>query len=189
MKAKCSFLVVIAVAMTACSTDDPRYKDIRSLERPPTLAITKQPGDVRLSDDGALDREPSKKGLGEVVYLTDATPHQLKIKQTLDKAWDALGRALKQSDIEVTDHEQDKGLYYIAYKPGGFFSKLTAGSMKGHSDANYTLTLEQDGDEIVVTPAAIGSAAANQEAEEAADTLEALLQTLYSTLHDDLKPD
>jgi uncharacterized lipoprotein len=190
MKAKYIFCVLIASMITACTTEDPRYRDLRNLERPPTLATTKTPSsETRLSDDGALDRESGKKGLGEVVYLTNETPpHQLKIKQSLDQAWNALERALKQSDIEVTDHERDKGLYYIAYKPAGFFSKLARGSMPGHNEANYTLTLEQDGNEIVVIPAAIGSAAGNQKDDnETADTTEALLQTLYNTLHDDLK--
>jgi len=192
MKIERLFCLAIGLLITACSAEDPRYRDIGNLERPPTLAINKQASESsRLSDDGAIDREPAKKGLGEVVYLTEATPPQLKIKQSFDQAWDALGRALKQSDIEVTDHEHDKGLYYLAYKPG-FFSKLAAGSV-GRSEANYTLTLEQDGDEVVVTAKAINNdnSAASQDGynDTAADATEALLQTLYDTLHDDLKPE
>lgn len=191
MKTKQIFSVVVLLTVTACTAEDPRYRDIRSLERPPTLAINKQPGE-RLSDDGAIDLEPNKKGLGEVVYLTETTPPQLKIKQSFDQAWDALGRALKQSDIEVTDHEHDKGLYYIAYKPGGFFSKLMTGKVAARSEANYTLTLKEEDAEIVVTANAIyndnSTASKDGRNDIATDATETLLQTLYETLHDDLKP-
>jgi len=179
--------------LVACSADNSKYRDIRNLERPPTLAITKQAGEDRLIDDGALDKKPRKKGLGEVVYLTEDSPPKLKIKQPVDQAWESLRLALKQSSIEVTDFEQDKGLYYVAYKTGGFFSKLASGSLSVRSEANYTLTLEEDGDETIVTAKAIQheSTAASQDGynETQPDASEELLQSVYDTLHDDLKPE
>jgi len=191
MKAKHFFYAAIGLMLVACSADNSRYRDIRNLERPPTLAITKQAGEDRLIDDGALDKKPRKKGLGEVVYLTEDSPPKLKIKQPVDQAWESLRLALKQSSIEVTDFEQDKGLYYVAYKTGGFFSKLASGSLSVRSEANYTLTLEEDGDETIVTAKAIQheSTAASQDGynETQPDASEELLQSVYDTLHDDLK--
>lgn len=194
MKAKHFFYAAIGLMLVACSTtENSKYRDIRNLERPPTLAITKQAGEDRLIDDGALDKKPRKNGLGEVVYLTEDSPPKLKIKQPVDRAWESLRLALKQSSIEVTDFEQDKGLYYVAYKTGGFFSKLASGSLSVRSEANYTLTLEEDGNETIVTAKAIQheSTASSQDGynETLPDASEELLQSVYDTLHDDLKPE
>ncbi len=192
MKSKYLF-VFSGLILAACSAEDTRYKDLRALERPPIVVSPRQPGEARFDDDGALDREPKKKGLGEVVYLTESNPPQIMIRQSLDQSWDALGRALKQSDIDVIDHERNKGLYYVAYKVGGFFSRLMSGSVATHKDANYTLTLEQDGDEVVVSASAVHteSTASSQDGynETRPDLSGELLKNLYDTLHDDLKAD
>ncbi|MDP3331728.1 MAG: outer membrane protein assembly factor BamC [Methylococcaceae bacterium] len=193
MKAKHFFYAAIGLMLAACSADNSKYRDIRNLERPPTLAITKQASEDRLIDDGALDKKPRKQGLGGLVSLTEDSPPKLKIKQPVDQAWESLRLALKQSSIEVTDFEQDKGLYYVAYKTGGFFSKLASGSLSVRSEANYTLTLEEDGDETIVTAKAIQheSTASSQDGynETQPDASEELLQSVYDTLHDDLKPE
>ena len=42
------------------------------------------------------------------------------IKQPFDDAWNTLGLALKQSEIEITDREHDKGLYYVSYDSSGY---------------------------------------------------------------------
>lgn len=193
MKAKSIFCVVMGAMLTACSTEDPRYRDIRSLERPPTLAINKQVGEPRLSDDSLIVKEKPEKGLGEEVYLTDSTPKQLIVKQPFDQAWDLLGRALKQSDIPVTDHDESKGQYYIVYKSGGFFSKMMASSVLEHKEANVILTLENNDDKTAITASFIDhdSSASNADGyyEPTTENSEALLQLLYDTLHDNLKPE
>jgi uncharacterized lipoprotein len=119
----------------------------------------------------------------------------LRIKQSLDDAWSTLGLALKQSDIEITDREHDKGLYYVLYDPEkSFFSGK-------HNEAIYVLTVESDGAETVVS-AILGNAAEQSSAggrskkrgadkdnssEQLADGAEKLLQSLYESIRDDLK--
>lgn len=126
--------------------------------------------------------------------MTTTTPSQLIIKQPFDDAWSSLGLALKQSEIEITDREHDKGLYYVSYdSSGSFFSNK-------QNEVIYVLKVESDGAETKVT-AALGNAAEQtssgsrgedyssptDSASRSDDGAEKLLQSLYETLRDDLK--
>jgi uncharacterized lipoprotein len=126
--------------------------------------------------------------------MTTTSPPQLKIKQPFDDAWNTLGLALKQSEIEITDREHDKGLYYVSYdSSGSFFSKK-------QNEVIYVLTVENDGAETKIT-ATLGNAAEQtnssrgvhrsssneNSAAQSTDGAEKLLQSLYETIRDDLK--
>ena len=165
------------------------------LERPPAIAADRQNGEPVVADNSAIPKKRDEPGLGSDVYLTTTIPPQLKIKQPFDDAWHTLGLALKQSKIEITDREHDKGLYYVTYDPDtSFFSRK-------HNEAIYVLTVEKDSAETKIT-AALGSTSEqssagsrdkhrefvkDNSATQPADGPEKLLQSLYETIRDDLK--
>jgi hypothetical protein len=122
------------------------------------------------------------------------SPTQLTIKQSFSDAWNTLNRALKQSGIKITDHERDKGLYYVTQDTadrGSFFAKATA--FLSDDPAIYLLTVKQDGVETTVTAAIANateqsSAAAKDGASESTpESPEDLLQVLFKTLRDKLE--
>jgi uncharacterized lipoprotein len=189
-------LLCLAVGVISCGTsEDSRYRDTTLLERPPAIAVNKQKGELNVADNSTIPKKRDEPGLGSDVYMTTTTPPQLKIKQSFDYAWNTLGLALKQSEIEINDHEHDKGLYYVTYQPdSSFFSGK-------HNEAIYVLMVEKDGAETKIT-ATIGntaeqSSAGNRDkhryfvkdnrATQPADGAEKLLQSLYETIRDDLK--
>ena len=103
-----------------------------------------------------------------------------------------MGLALKQSEIDITDREHDKGLYYVSYdaEQGLFSSK--------RNEAIYVLTVEEDGVETKVS-IALGNSAEQSAAhrkeprdaskEQPVDGAEKLVQVLFERLRDDLKPE
>ena len=189
-------ILLLSLGLISCGTsEDSRYRDTAILERPPELPVTKHAGELRINDNSTIPKKRDETGLGAAISMTTTKPSQLIIKQPFDDAWSTLGLALKQSDIEITDREHDKGLYYVSYdSSGSFFSKK-------QNEAIYVLTLESDGEETKVT-AALGNAAEqassgsrgehsspsnDNSADESTDGAEKLLQSLYETIRDDLK--
>jgi uncharacterized lipoprotein len=187
--------LLLAVALVSCASEDSRYRDTAMLERPPALAVSKQAGEPSRTDNSVIPKKRDVTGLGSDVFMTTTTPPQLRIKQSFDDAWNTLGLALKQSEIEITDREHDKGLYYVTYDPEkSFFNRK-------HNEAIYVLTLEKDGAETKIT-ATLGNAAEqtssgsrsehrdlvkDNSATQPADGAEKLLKSLYETIRDDLK--
>jgi len=189
-------ILLLSLCLISCGiSEDSRYRDTSLLERPPALSVSKQAGEQRTTDSSTIPKKRDETGLGSDVYMTTTTPPQLKIKQPFGEAWNTLSLALKQSEIEITDREHDKGLYYVTYDPdSSFFSNK-------HNEAIYVLTVEKDGSETKIT-AAIGntseqSSAGNHvknrdlikdnSANQPANGAEKLLQSLYETIRDDLK--
>jgi uncharacterized lipoprotein len=189
-------ILLLSLGLVSCGTsEDSRYRDTTMLERPPALSVNKQAGGARLTDNSTIPKKRYETGLGSDVYMTTTTPSQLRIKQPFDDAWNTLGLALKQSEIEITDREHDKGLYYVSYDPSGsFFSKK-------QNEAIYLLIVESDGAETKIT-VTLGNASeqtssssrgehrgANNDnsAAQPTDGAEKLLQSLYETIRDDLK--
>ncbi|MGR8997713.1 MAG: outer membrane protein assembly factor BamC [Gammaproteobacteria bacterium] len=189
-------ILLLSLGLVSCGTSgDSRYRDTALLERPPTLAGSKQAGEPQITDNSTIPKKRDEPGLGSDVYMTITTPPQLRIKQPFNDAWNTLGLALKQSEIEITDHEHDKGLYYVKYKPeSSFFSKK-------YNEAIYVLRVEKDGAETKIN-ATIGNATEQSStgtrdehlgfvkgngSTQPADGAEKLLQSLYETIRDDLQ--
>jgi uncharacterized lipoprotein len=187
--------LLLIVFLVSCSTteEESRYRDTESLERPPivTSSPTKE---QRTVDTSSIPKRKDSTGLGSDVYQN--SPTQLTIKQPFGDTWNILGRALKQSDIKITDHERDKGLYYVTQAQDreentGFLAKAT--SFFSDDPTIYLLTVKGDGEETTVTATVANaseqsSAAAKDGAPEpAAQSPEDLLQLLFNTLHDKLE--
>jgi uncharacterized lipoprotein len=189
-------ILLLSLGLVSCGTsEDSRYRDTAMLERPPALVVSKQAGEPNITDNSTIPKKRNEKGLGSDVYMTTTSPPQLGIKQPFDDAWNTLGLALKQSKIEITDREHDKGLFYVIYDPeNSFFSTK-------HNEAIYVLTVEKDDAETKIT-AILGNAAEqssagsrnehrgltkDNSATQPPNGAEKLLQSLYETIRDDLK--
>jgi uncharacterized lipoprotein len=184
-------LLLIGV-LVACSTttEESRYRNTENLERPPTV-IASPTKEQRTVDTSSIPKKKDSTGLGSAVY--QSTPTQLTIKQTFGDAWNTLSRALKQSGIKITDHERDKGLYYVTRDTEdrtGFFAKATA--FLSDDPAIYLLTVKGEGEETTVT-ATIANATEQSTATKdatphpSAAGAEELLQLLFKTLRDKLE--
>ncbi|MDP1663710.1 MAG: outer membrane protein assembly factor BamC [Methylobacter sp.] len=187
-----SLLLAGFLASCGTTTEESRYRDTEALERPPivTSGPTKE---QRIVDTSSIPKKKDRTGLGSDVYLS--TPTQLTIKQPFDDAWNTLGRALKQSGIKITDHERDKGLYYVTRETAdtsGFFAK--ASSFFSDDVAIYLLTIKPESEETTVTATLANaseqsSAAKDGTPQPSAEGPEDLLQLLFNMLRDKLEED
>lgn len=183
--------LLLTVFLAACGSEPSRYRDTEALERPPAVISESPAKEQRIVDTSSIPKRKDTAGLGSDVYLN--SPLQLTIKQPFDDAWNTLGRALKQSDIKVTDHERDKGLYYVTQDKTdrtGFFAKATA--FLSDDPSIYLLTVKQEGEETTVTASVPNAAEQSSATSESASApsvegAEDLLKVLFNTLHDKLE--
>ncbi len=185
-----SLLLIVFLASCSSAEEKSRYRDTENLERPPivTASPTKE---QRIVDTSSIPKKKDSTGLGSDVYQN--APTQLTIKQPFGDAWNTLARALKQSGIKVTDHERDKGLYYVTRDTEdrtGFFAKAT--SFLSDDPAIYLLTVKEEGEETTVTATVANateqsSAAKDGASHPSAEGAEELLQLLFKTLRDKLE--
>ncbi|MFI3158317.1 MAG: outer membrane protein assembly factor BamC [Methylococcaceae bacterium] len=183
-------LLLVGFLVSCGTAEQSRYRDTEALERPPT--VTSSPArEQRTVDTSSIPKKKDRTGLGTDVYLN--TSSQLTIKQPFDDAWSTLGRALKQSGIKITDHERDKGLYYVTQEteePTGFFAKAT--SFFSDDAAIYLLTLKPDGEQTTVAATLANATEQSSSAKDgapqpSAEGAEDLLQLLFKTLRDKLE--
>lgn len=185
-------LLLVGALVSCASTEDSRYRNTEFLERPPTVASSPA-REQRVVDNSSIPKKKDSTGLGSDVY--QSTPTQLTIKQPFDEAWNTLSRAFKQSAIKVTDHERDKGLYYVTRQHDttektGFFAKATA--FLNDDPAIYLLTVKEEGVETTVSIAAANATEQSSATQDgaphpSAEGAEDLLQTLFRTLRDKLE--
>ncbi|WP_031431367.1 outer membrane protein assembly factor BamC [Methylomicrobium agile] len=134
-------LLFAGLLLAACASEDPRYRDTSTLEKPPTLVIEKQEPAGEAPENAGADKRPEdaasaadedrneakakiKKGLGDqAVSISEVPPWVLTLRQPFDTAWNSLKRAMIQSGIEVTDLEHDKGKFYVSYDADSYVSK------------------------------------------------------------------
>jgi outer membrane protein assembly factor BamC len=181
----------LIMMLVSCGGKDTRYRDTQMLERPPTLSVRKKAEEPPVADDSKIPKKQHEVGLGSDVYMIESTPMQLKIKKPFDYAWRVLEMALKQSQIKIIDHRQDKGLYYVYYKQKTLFETAASLFKKNqddeHHEANYLLTVKEDRAETKITATPFNAAEQDSNDEAADSDSEALLWALYKTLRDDLK--
>jgi uncharacterized lipoprotein len=184
-------LLLIGFLVSCGTTEESRYRNTEALERPPTVINSSPTKEQRVVDSSSIPKKKDRTGLGSDVYLS--TPTQLVIKQSFGDAWNTLNRALKQSGIKITDHERDKGLFYVTQDTtdtNSFFAKATA--FLSDDAAIYLLTVKQEGEETRVT-ATVANAAEQSSATQdgtpppSAEGAEDLLQLLFKTLRDKLE--
>ncbi len=192
--------LLLAGFLVSCATtkEESRYRDTEALERPPIVARSSPAKEERTVDNSSIPRKKDTTGLGSDVYLS--SPTQLTIKQPFSEAWNILGRALKQSGIKITDHERDKGLYYVTQEKDtadntGFLARASSLLSFSNDAAVYLLTVKQDGEETTVTATLANAAEQRNAAKEISaaqdgspppseESAEDLLQLLFKTLRD-----
>ena len=186
-----SLLLIGVLVSCSTTTEESRYRNTENLERPP-IVTTSPTKEQRTVDNSSIPKKKDSTGLGSDVY--QGSPTQLTIKQPFGDAWNTLARALKQSGIKITDHERDKGLYYVTRDTEdrtGFFAKAT--SFFSDDSTIYLLTVKEEGEETTVTATVANAteqssaAAKDGTPEPAAQSPEDLLQLLFNTLHDKLE--
>ncbi|WP_333876605.1 outer membrane protein assembly factor BamC [Methylobacter sp.] len=186
-----SLLLTGFLVSCGTTTPDSRYRDTQHLERPPRVTNSSPTKEQRIVDNSSIPKKKDRAGLGSDVY--QSAPTQLTIKQPFDDAWSTLGRALKQSGLKITDHERDKGLYYVTRDTTdktGFFAKATA--FLSDDPAIYLLTVKQEAEETVVTATLANATEQSSGPNEttpppSVEGAEDLLQLLFTTLRDKLE--
>jgi hypothetical protein len=183
----------LLLLLTACGGKDRHYQDTQLLERPPTLAIDRRASEGPLiePDNSVIAKKSTEEGLGSDVSIIESKPVQITLKKSLGESWNLVERALKQGHIRVVDHEQEKGLYYLYYKPKNLLENATALFGKSADDerheANVLVTLTAVDAETKIAATPINIAAQNNDEDSVNSDLDALLWDLYEILHDDLK--
>jgi uncharacterized lipoprotein len=184
--------VLLTGFLASCASEpDSRYRETEYLERPPKIASSSPTKEQRAVDDSSIPKKKDHTGLGSDVYLSSVT--QLNIKQNFSDAWSTLNRAFRQSGLKITDHERDKGLYYVTHDTAdktGFFTKAL--SFINHDTTIYLLIVKQVGEETAVTVTLANATEQNSEitvdgSQAASEGAVDLLQALLKTLRDDLK--
>ena len=183
--------LLLIIMLVSCGGNDSRYRDTQMLERPPALPVIKKAGEPYMTDDSTIPKKRDETGLGADVYMIESAPMQLIIKKPFDYAWRVLEMALKQSQIKIIDHRQDKGLYYVYYKQKSLFENAASLFNKNqedeHHEANYVLTVKEDKAETKISATLSNAAELDSYDDVATSDAEALLWLLYQTLHDELK--
>ena len=169
--------------LAACASDDPRYRDISALEKPPKLVIEKHDAIEEAPENAEAEKLPedadsvpeedpedakpkANKGLGDqLVSISDTAPLVLTIRQSFDVAWNSLKQALSQSGIEMTDIEHDKGKFYVSYDAdryvsdhGSLIEKSVNLFTNDYAKQGYLLTLTDEGSATKVTAALVNDA-------------------------------
>jgi len=201
MKSKKNWLVfLVPLLITACSDNvNTRYRDTSHLETPPVLIIAEQPKQAKQAKD--VDE---KTGLGRVVSLSGpAAQPILKIKKIFDRSWNIVEQGLNLSEIEITDKNRDKGVFYVKFDPdqksskdSGVMDSLSFFFFKDeYEEAAYKLTvqwrdsdtevsverLDQDEDDLLDD--------GEDDFENPIDPGAMLINALYKTIRDDLPLD
>jgi uncharacterized lipoprotein len=171
------------------------YKDTSDLETPPEMEIVEKP-----KEQVEENQEIEDMGLGDLVSLagTEDKP-VIKIKKMFDRSWELVEQAIKLNEIEVTDKNREKGVFYVLFDPDDQSSespKSTTFSFFGgeYDEGTYQITVVwRESDTEVTAELVIDTHSDLLDDEEDKEDFEGtvaggdhLLKTLYKTLRHDL---
>lgn len=158
MKACYVYWILLWFATGCMETGDSRYRDISSLEKPPTLAIVKTNASEPAGDE--VDKSESaqtgsNKGLAHLLTLegSDERP-VLRIKTRYERAWEMVGRALTVGKIEVLDKNREDGVYKVSFDPDS--AEQDSGGALGAVFAYFNDQLPAADYELTLAPQAAG---------------------------------
>ncbi len=180
--------------ISACSnTENTRYKDLSHLEKPPEILAPEKVNSAVMQDKKSI----AKKGLGQVVTLSGPADQPiLKIKKIFDRSWSIVEQALNLAEIEVTDKNRDKGVFYLKFDPDKQLSKdsslvdsMTFFLFKDEYDeGTYKLSVVWRDSDTEVSAELIdqkNDGLLDDEFEETLDFGSKLIERLYKTIRDD----
>lgn len=195
MKYKHWILVLTTLLIISCSEGkNTKYKDMSHLEKPPTMPIIEKP-EVLVEENDEADG----KGLGDsVVYIDSELTPVIKIKKTFDRSWSIIEQALQLNEIEISDKNREKGVFYVTFDPdeqsdSSLIDAMTFFLFKDeYAEASYKLTVawQESDSEVKVQP--VDSEEDDDLLDDDGDDFEGaidkgtiLLKTLYKTIRDD----
>lgn len=188
---KTSVLSCACLAATACDVPSKNYRDTTVLEQPPQLTVLNSD-----SEQSTLttDETQKRKGLSDLVVSMDDT--HLLLKQPLGTAWKTLEAAIKQSGLELTDRNLEKGFYYVTYNPETFTGQAGSGwasalgsilfSEEKKNEPMYVISMRPKTDSIIIHTVLLDTVKTDKPIK---DSSAQLLTVLYNTLHDELARD
>jgi uncharacterized lipoprotein len=146
------------------------------------------------------ENESERKGLANDVILAEEKQKPIiKIKKDFDRSWDIVEQALQLDEIEITDKNRDKGVFYVTFDPdtksdSTFVDAMTFFLFKDeYAEASYKLTLTEQKNESVITIEPIEIEENDDLLDDDGDSFEGvidegviLINTLYKTIRDDL---
>ncbi len=199
-----------SLLLVACADSPDKYRDIKHLEMPPTLAIERNTSTPVKSSRGSgyassastsstsnsseTKSKPASSDLDKLIYLTGDDQHPvLQLKTRFDRAWDLIDRGLQLAEIEVVDKNHDEGKIRVRYvadasKGRGFMSSVTSFLSDKFEDTEYTLTLDKDSK---ITGVHIDKVTTGDKSAEGAESFnnndaQALATLLQTTIKNDL---
>jgi len=168
--------------LSACSDTPEKYRDIKHLELPPTLAIEHNTSTPIRSSSGVTSTSstPNKapSDLDKLIYLSGETTHPIiTLKTRYERAWDLIDHGLTLADVEMVEKDREKGIFKVRFEDKAATRNLmqTMSSMFSisYADIEYTLTLDKDGGRT--TPVHLEKIKESDPEENAAQTLANLL--------------
>ncbi len=125
-----SFLPLF-VFFIGCSSITKEYSDTSFLEKPPKMVIVEKPEDTEVIKD-----EP----INEDVFLDDAEfPPVLHVKKLFDRSWELVAQELEEQEIEITDKNRDRGMFFVKYQPDEADGHIFGGMKILLFEDSYTL--------------------------------------------------
>lgn len=155
-------LSCLSLLLVACADGPSKYRDIKHLEMPPTLAIERNTSapikssrssasSTSTTSSSETKSKPASSDLDKLIYLTGDDQHPvLQLKTRFDRAWDLINHGLQLAEIEVVDKNHDEGKIRVRYvadqasKGRGFMSSVSSFFTDKFEDTEYTLTLDKD---------------------------------------------
>lgn len=168
--------------LSACSENPEKYRDIKHLELPPTLAIEHNTStavkNTSISKSTSSETPKPASDLDRLIYIGGEDLHPvITLKTRFERAWDLIDHGLKLAEIEIVEKDKEQGLIKVRYEDKNSSSSLMKSVTSifdiSYSDIEYTLTLNKDLGRT--TPVNIEKLKQNDPADNAAKSLATLL--------------
>ncbi|AMK77154.1 MULTISPECIES: outer membrane protein assembly factor BamC [Methylomonas] len=130
--------------LTACADAPDKYRDTHHLELPPILPIEHTNPQPAVAVD---DLKPKSALANLVAFTDDAGKPLLTLKTRPDRAWEMVATALKLSDIEVLDRNQEEHFFRVRYDPdtsGKDTGLLRSLFNNNYDEAEYNIKLKDE---------------------------------------------
>lgn len=193
-------LFLLPVLISACSdVKNTKYKDTSALEAPPVMKIAETPK-VQFEEK----EEAENTGLGDIVSISSSAEYPvIKIKKMFERSWSIVEQGLALSEIEITDRNRDKGVFYVKFDPdrlsskdSGLLDKMTFFLFKDdYEEASYKITVVWRESNTEVSTELIDEVDndllddGEEDFESSIDSGGMLIKALYKTIRDDLPID
>ena len=145
------------VMLAGCADTKEKYRDIKHLEMPPTLAIDRAGGNAysaaAKTETAAepVTAQTTNSDLGKLILLGGSAEQPiLQLKTRFERAWDLVDHGLRLAEVEVLDKNRDSGVFKVRYvadgstKSRGVLSSVTSFFSDSLADTEYTLKVDKD---------------------------------------------